>query len=362
MLFLVTGTPGATKTLNTIKYINEQKQFSGRDVYYFGIKDLDPKYGWKEMSDDQARNWYKLPVGAVLLFDEAYNIFPTKHGAQGTPEHVKQLATHRHLGMDIFLVCQKVTGQLDSFVRGLVNRHQHYERIMGSLQIKRFSWDLCQSNPDSSAARKLANRDTISTDKTYFGTYHSADVHTHTLSVPWKMIGLFGLALVVCVFMAWRAVSILGGDDAMTDNQKVAAGVVGGSVLGSSASKVEKRQLSMVELFTPEVPELPWTAPVYRAQVEKASDWPRPAACMIRERNNDCQCYTQQGTKLHLEQNICHTIAREGYFDHTRSATLEAGRGGAVGRGVAPPGPAPSQLTGTGPLSLNSVTDNPSER
>lgn len=324
MLYLVTGTPGSGKTLNTIKFVAEEKQFQGRDVYYFGIRDLSPDLGWQELTEEEALKWYELPSNAVILFDEAYNVFPTKHGSQGTPEHVKRLATHRHQGHDVFLICQKVVGQLDTFVRGLVNRHQHYARIMGSLNINRFTWDVCQQNPDSASTRKDANVDQFRMDKKYFGVYHSADTHTHTLSVPWKKIVLIFVGIGVLILLLYQIKGFFIRDEPQPVTATY-AGVVPGQMVASA-----DRDLTFSELVTPEVDGFPWSAPIYRERFTDVQDWPKPAACYTSERTG-CRCFTQQGTPLEVPDGMCTAIVAGGFFDHTRPVADGRSLGGEAG-------------------------------
>jgi len=333
MLYLVTGTPGAGKTLNTIKFIAESPEFKGRDIYYFGIRDLSPSLGWTEITEEQAYKWYELPSNAVIVFDEAYNVFPTKHGSQGTPEHVKRLATHRHQGHDVFLICQKVVGQLDTFVRGLVNRHQHYARIMGSLNINRFTWDVCQQNPDSANTRKDANNDKFRMDKKYFGIYHSADTHTHTLSVPWGKLSfvVVGLIILGMLVMFAKGRFIRESPEPVQQHQSERTPLSG--TLSSSFS-TSREQLPLAELLIPEIDNMPWTAPIYRDKYTDVQDWPRPAACYKSEKTG-CLCFTQQASPLDVPTEMCEGIVAGGYFDHTkpvdRAVTLRRDEGGGSG-------------------------------
>jgi len=323
MLYLVTGTPGSGKTLNTIKFIRENKQFQGRDIYYFGIRNLNPEFGWQELDEDAAKLWHDLPSNSVIIFDEAYNIFPTKHGAQGTPDHVKKLAVHRHKGFDIFLICQKVAGQLDPFTRGLINRHQHYARIMGSLNINRFSWDVCQQNPDSASTRKEANVDQFRMDKAYFGAYHSADEHTHTLSVPWKKILFLIILAVLLVFSvrSFMAYFDRGEPQTLEGQQMGQGGGINGPppMMGQSAPV----ELTFAELVTPEVDGMPWSAPIYREKYTEVNDWPRPSACYQSGRTG-CRCFTQQATPMQVPEGMCEAIVKGGWFDHTRPVERSA--------------------------------------
>lgn len=341
MLYLVTGTPGSGKTLNTIKFIRENKQFADREIYFFGIRNLSDEFGWIELSEEQAYNWHDLPSNSVIVFDEAYNIFPTKHGAKGTPDHVSKLAVHRHKGFDIFLICQKVTGQLDTFVRGLVNRHQHYARIMGSLNINRFTWDVCQTNPDSPTARKDSNVDQFRMDKKYFGAYHSADEHTHTLSVPWKKIAFMGVLVVLLVLLVRSLLGYFNREPESFDQYNSSTP---GMPPIYSSQQAAIPPLTYAELLTPEIDGMPWTAPIYRDSYTDVQDWPRPAACYVSERTG-CRCFTQQASRLDVSEDICAAIVAGGWFDHTKPVTRhhapfsasQAAGGGDVGRVVDTP-------------------------
>ena len=315
MLYLVTGTPGSGKTLNTIKFINESKQFSGRDIYYFNIKDLDPSFGWHQLNEEEAYKWHDLPSGSVIVFDEAYDIFPAKSAGKTSPDHVQKLAVHRHKGFDIFLVTQKSTGQVDTFVRGLVNRHQHYARVMGFSVVNRFTWDSCQNNTESRAIKKDANKDTLTFDKKYFGKYHSADEHTHTVNLPWRLISIFAIGLLVVAGMSYMLYKQFVPDDI---EQPSASSISAPQAIAPGYSRpAPASEKSFVELFTPEVEKMPWTAPAYRHLLE-AKTWPKPSACMRAEGSKNCNCYTQQGTPLDVDLQFCLRFIKHGFFDWTR--------------------------------------------
>jgi zona occludens toxin len=328
MLYLSTGTPGSGKTLLTLKYVKENKQFnflpdgSPRSVYYYNIKILDKSFfpGWIELTDDQATRWYELPSGSVLIFDEAYNIFPAKRGGAEVPKTTKELAVHRHKGFDIFLITQKSTGQVDNFVRGLVNRHFHYNRVFGSSLINRFAWDHCELNTDSQSKRKVSNITTTPLDKRYFGKFHSADQHTHTMDVPWRNIFLLFVALFTVFACFYYAYSILMSDNSDENNKSINA--TSEQVVVSSPSSFPSPSPSPSHFddfsssYIPSVKGIPWSAPIYK-EITKPVTWPRPAACVQVVRSGSCSCYSQQGTILHVDKSICIKIVHEGFFDHT---------------------------------------------
>jgi len=324
MLTLVTGTPGAGKTLNTIKFVCEADHLKDRDVYYYGIKDLNPDLGWSQLTEDEALKWYELPSNAVIIFDEAYTIFPTSHASKQPPHHVMELATHRHKGFDIFLLCQKVVGQLHSFVRGLVGTHLHYARIFNSNTVNRFEWTSCQENPNSASVRKNANTKTQGFDKKYFGVYHSADAHTHKMSLPWSKIVTIlvcaTLAIGLCYLLFSRISGRMSGDAPAT---KTSMGT--NTLLPASSSSLTERSLSFADKFSPEITGIPWSAPIYSELLEPKS-WPRPAACIRKLSDKSCSCYTQQATPLDVSDEFCNTVVDKGFFDHTKIDLARAKR------------------------------------
>ena len=132
MLFLRTGLPGSGKTLNTIREVErdygpvpppgrfrsllirlglvpEPKPRKVRDVYYYGIPDLDTdklNANWIEF--DTPDKWYELPDGAVIVIDEAQRVFGAQDGRKARPEHVARFETHRHQGAVAGAECNTV--------------------------------------------------------------------------------------------------------------------------------------------------------------------------------------------------------------------------------------------------------------
>ena len=352
MLYLVTGTPGAGKTINTIKWVNEDERFkeisNGKDkpklrqVYYYGIRDLDPSFGWIEMHDREdlqqstgtsdnvvpiveedlgpdPLKWYDLPSGSVIIFDEAYNAFPVRHGSKKAPDHVRLLATHRHKGFDIIMICQKVTGQLDSFIRGLVNHHQNYVRVFGSNTVMRFSWDICQENPNSASAKQSAINKTMRYDKKYFGSYHSADEHTSKVQLPWKQIVFLGCGLITLFVVSYLFYDRVYGrvDDAVEIPVQASSEESRDSFNFTPSKAIDPESMTFSQLHTPDIEGLPWTAPVYKELLVPQS-WPRPAACVVRKALNLCTCYSQQGTPLGVSKDFCFYVVDNGFFDWTK--------------------------------------------
>ncbi len=125
MMTLLTGQPGHGKTAYGLVRARKWKA-EGRDVYAFGIRDLDyDAIGFKHI-DDPAK-WMDLPDGSALILDECYNAFPNRNPGAKVPDHVNLLATHRHRGFDFIFIAQQ-TVQIDPFMKGLFEEHIHVKR------------------------------------------------------------------------------------------------------------------------------------------------------------------------------------------------------------------------------------------
>lgn len=329
MLYLVTGQIGASKTLNTIKMVNEDPAFQNRPVYYFNIKDLSPRFGWTELSLDEALEWYKLPPGSVIILDEAYKVFPNRSPQSKVPLAVEKLAELRHDAYEVILICQKVKGQLDSFIRGLVNYHYHYVRKFGSEYSNRFFWEKCQENIDGFHEKREAQTKMIKFDKKYYGAYRSAEAHTVEQRLPIARLVGFAVAVVgVFVFGYWAVATVAGiggtpeSEVAQQVNQvnTVPAAPADTGFQNASFRTGEVTTEDWYQARQARVPGFAHTAPIYD-EVTKPVTFPRPNCIVFdteqREGASECRCYSQQATRMDVPPDICLSIVKNGWFDST---------------------------------------------
>jgi zona occludens toxin len=311
MIFLFTGTPGAGKSLNAIKFVDTDPTFKDRPVYYFNIKDC--QLPWNELSAEDASNWFDLPDGAVIILDEAYDLFPSRLTGQ-PPLTVSKLATHRHKGHDIILICQKVKGQVDSFVRGLIGRHIHLERRFGTKFVTQYEWQKCCEDVNNWHDRKAAKTSQITLDKKYFEAYKSAEIHTVQPNMPWLPIVAIPVLLCLVVGSLWFAFnSMFGGSD------EIESPVASQSSNPFSPTMSRDDTLSTeawLDSYTPRVPGLAHTAPVYD-EVTQPVTFPKPQ-CVHWVKSDSCQCYSQQATKLDVPLDTCKNLVDNGWFDSTK--------------------------------------------
>lgn len=317
-IILVTGLPGHGKTLYTLHRWKTESERDGRPVFHAsgtsegGIPGL--KLAWQVWDP---RKWFELPANALMIVDEAQRVFPIRPRSGEVPEHVEQLETHRHLGLDLVLVTQDPM-LLDPHVRRLVDRHFHVVRKFGT------SWATVHEFPTGcrdnvSKSRKDAIRHEWKFPSEVFEWYQSAEVHTVKRRIParvWLLGGLPFLFLGAAGYAAWHLVGPgsplqgvpLGAAPGATSSVPAGDALEPGSPARGRAVGGVRDWLSE---RTPRVAGLEHTAPIYDKVTEPVVA-PYPAACVSMRKR--CSCYSQQGTVLAMAVELCEQIVQRGYF------------------------------------------------
>lgn len=334
---LRTGLPGHGKTLFALKEIEEERQKSGRPVYYHGIPELT--LPWNPIDDPD--RWYELEEGSIIVIDEAQTVFrPRGSGAQ-VPEKVAKFETHRHRGHDIHLITQH-PNLVDSNIRRLVDAHVHVFRGWGLSSTTRYEWQECQ-NPQSRGARQdCTMKSSHRFPREVYGWYKSSTLHTVQPRLPWKLIcfllfclsgmGYLGYGLYKS-FSAdgWRAKVANGGQapGAQASGEPGAPPPAGGRAAAPPTSVATPEELA--RLLTPVVHSIPASAPLYQPKWLAVQSVPIVQGCVSDK--DRCQCYTQQGTRADVDERLCRALVERAAFDHTRAPAAQQSASG--------PGPAP---------------------
>lgn len=200
-IYLVTGTPGAGKTLNTIKTVKERADKELRPVYYANIKGITFA-NWHELSGELTPlNWFDCPDGAIILIDECQDFYPAMSATAKQPEYIMRFATHRHQGFDIYLITQGPS-LINSKIKDWVNPHVHYRRIWGGKVVYRYINEQVVSNiRDFHEVSKAAIREKVGLDKAYFGAYQSAVMHMENKRVNKKLIAVFAFGFLALTLL-----------------------------------------------------------------------------------------------------------------------------------------------------------------
>ena len=334
MIYLITGVPGSGKTLFTIAHLIERvKTEQDRPVYYHGIPELSDSLGWQPL--DNPEEWNACPEGSIIVVDEAWQHWPQRMAGKIIPQHVEDLAIHRHKGYDLYIITQR-PGQVDKFLRTLVGEHWQVERLMGTERAVIFRWPRCVDDPHDGRIKLESDKELQSFPKHVYSLYKSADKHTHKRRLPKKLIfiGLFILLLFALGgFQAYKALSAFTAvadysgslDLQQVPGQPVQPGqplpgqpLPGQPLPGQPLpGQPLPSDLEMwLEYHRPRLAGIPWTAPIYD-DLREPVDYPR-LNCVSSA--DDCRCWTQQATYLAaVPSDVCARVVAYGQFDHARS-------------------------------------------
>lgn len=346
MIELVTGLPGAGKTLHTIWRYKRLSEAENRPVYYHGISDLT--LPWIPLADPQ--KWFEVEPNAIVIIDECQQVFRPAGPQNGVPPCIAQMETHRHAGIDLVLLTQQPM-LVHRNVRELVGHHLHLVRVFGMHRSNVHEWDQCRDNPRTN--RKDSRSSIWAYPREVFSYYKSAEVHTHKRAIParvWFALIAFVAAIVLAIFGVRQLWSFVGkegverfaGTQVKTSSDSPAPSSGGSERVVNTAEWFDSRR--------PRVAGLPQTAPMYD-EVTKPTAAPFPAACVAIR--GGCRCYSQQGTRIDTPEELCREIVQGGYFvewdtDKKRDQTGVSGRdssadvspGASSGAGIpAPPRP-----------------------
>lgn len=316
MLTLITGAPGSGKSAALVSMLSELST-DGRQLYVNGIPDL--KIQHEPLAEPD--KWPELvPDGSVIIIDEVQRVWRPRGPGQKVPDHVALLETHRHRGLDFYIITQG-PNLVDSNVRALVGRHVHL-RDLGILGRWWYEWPECADNCRT-AWKNAPIKKRYRLPKRIFGQYKSASIHVKPIrSIPW-MLAVMVLALLVVAGMSWVAFGAISdrmnpqGQQAAQQPEKL---LVGGSALPSPSAAPAAAAPAFIDdriAFIPRISNKPETAPAYDS-MRVVVNMPQVSGAVCFK--GVCKCVTQQGTDAGLSQGDCRDWMKNPTFDHYRKA------------------------------------------
>lgn len=321
MITVITGTPGAGKTLYTIEKLllpQVGKTIKGRDEQgnevqherkvYTNINGLQIEHELIDGGENQGlRDWHKwAKPGSLIVFDEVQKVWPPRPNGSKIPEDVQALDTHRHLGVDFILITQNVLN-VDRHIHALGGRHLHVRRVANMPLATVYEWDhisrgLLYSKAISKAPWKYS--------KKVFKLYKSSELHTKQ---PRRIPGLVWFILVGLVAMAVLTPQVferIGGrlsGKPVVSTEKPAA-VSGAPAPSGTATQpvqaVEPPKQAPDERtdFMPKLSDRPWTAPAYD-QLRVVVRMPMVDGAICNAKHG-CICFNE-GERLEMSSEGC---------------------------------------------------------
>lgn len=310
MINLVTGLPGASKTLYTLTIVDIIAKRDNRAVFYSGITDVTLQ-GWTEI---EAEDWFNCPPNSIIVIDECQRIFRPRMNGKAVPLFVSELETHRHKGLDLYMITQHPM-LADSALRRLSGRHLHVVRKFGMQKSTIHEWSSVKDNCDKNASRVDSIKHHWSFNKAMYGSYKSAEVHTVKANVPMRVKLLIALPFLLAIIGYFVYQSLQKkihpqGAPGPSGQLMTQAPPPAGGVQVSYKNAVDDTKQFLFER-TPRVQGLPMTAPRYD-EVTKPTTAPVPVACVAN--NDECRCYSQQATRIQVDKALCLQIVDQGFF------------------------------------------------
>lgn len=303
MISLITGLPGSGKTSLMVYMLMTRDDLKNRPLYVDGIPEL--KIPTQEIPEgEDMTTWHNwAPTGAILVIDEAQRVFRPRPSGAKVPDYIQELETHRHKGIDIFLMTQHPR-LIDVNLRSLIGEHRHISNTL--LGVKRICyWQSC-ANPDSRSDIAEAKTSLFRIKKQAFGMYKSAEEHNKVGTKLSSMVYIFPIVLGILVFLVFYEKKRFDARVNSTPVVHQQAEAVAASMplaqdsynLNSPPPVSAQNQMPPLKAsdFIPSIDGQPWTAPIYDSHNRNMQTMPYPVACVANA--DKCTCYTDQATPI----------------------------------------------------------------
>ena len=346
---LVTGLPGHGKTLYTLATLKPIAESEGRPVFHAsgktdtGIPGLAID-GWQV---HKPQEWYDLPANSYMVIDECQRVFPIRARSAAVPKHVEELETHRHGGLDLYLITQHPM-LVDTNVRKLVDRHFHVVRTFGMKRATVYEFPTgVQDSPEKNKGKAGVVRHEWAYPKKAFDWYKSAEVHTVKARVPMR-VWLYALSFLLIPLLVWFCFQRLWVQHGQGDKaaSQAASAPAGAASVPPRAQRGVAPVLTRAEYmarFEPRLVGLAFTAPAFD-ELTKPVEAPYPSVCAYSP-DFPCRCWSQRGFSLVVPKSLCEQLAREPMDPYwLKRGRLGFERGQVVDEAGALPAPAPAPV------------------
>lgn len=311
MITVITGTPGAGKTLYTIEklllpLVGTMIPQEGEDgvvtmhprTIYTNINGLLLDHELIDGGDNQGlRDWHTwAKPGSVIVFDEVQRHWKPRANGSAVPADIEALETHRHMGVDFIIITQNVM-LVDKNIHALGGRHLHVRRIANMPMAIVYEWDHVSRGL---LYAKSLTKHPWRYSKKVFKLYKSSELHTkQPRRIPglvWFILfGLIGVGIMAPTTYARLVERVAGGQakPVHVAQATTPASAVGNAPATPPAALQAPAVVGGVPMAPP--PASPASAPVFGGCVSSASR---------------CTCYDTQGGQLDRDLAACRAMTR----------------------------------------------------
>jgi zona occludens toxin len=329
MITLLTGTPGAGKTAWLVNhlFIEGVEEYGQRPLFVHGIPALTVPHEVIKCRSPLCRvceavqgehpyadEWHQwAPDGSLIVLDEVQNVFRPRSSASSVPPAVARLETHRHQGIDFFIVSQGPQ-LFDVNVRRLIGRHIHLRAT--SLGRYQYEWPECNDLSSFSGTDKRPYK----LPKRAFSLYKSAEIHTkHDRRKPIA----FYVVIAALLFLVPLVYKVYGRIDAVIHPESV--------MVQKTIPQVQQNGLAHVTPsppspavsnqfdFHPRQPGRPETAPAYDGMVEVVT---APIVIGCASGPGWCRCYATKGYPYPATEQFCRDYLAGKVLSYLRAKPL----------------------------------------
>lgn len=200
MITLVTGVPGAGKTLYAVSTILDNLKTDSPRPVFSNIDGLDyDALKCFPLSEAQIFDLRQFSdMSAIIIIDECQRFYPPRPSGSKVPEYISYFNVHRHDGLDIILITQGPK-LIDRQIRDVVGEHIHFSRPFNMKKNFMYRWSSCNDDPEPSRTESNAVKTMQPLNKDVFKFYKSTVENTHSSRFPIRKLVIFGIYIFIAV-------------------------------------------------------------------------------------------------------------------------------------------------------------------
>lgn len=229
MIRVIEATPGAGKTNIVVEWLCKEVDKGFYDEIHtsinglkiVGVKSITGDFDWRTLNPVDDVTGERDDLKRLVVYDEAqYQKAFMKENRSGANEIGKDLSTHRHYGLDIWLITQSST-LLNSYVHANTGEHVFMYRPRKKKTVKIYWWSHIQKSLNSAAFKTADDEQTWRLNPSMFPLYKSTSgVTDGQTRKSTKLFSILFTAVLVFGFIGFMVNKGIGSFSTMSGNDK----------------------------------------------------------------------------------------------------------------------------------------------